>query len=244
MKLYGKNPVFERLRSNPKSIKKIFVEEGHRELPYLRQKGHKWGIPVICVPASKMLKMGRSWNTQGILVEVDDFAYVPFEDLLDQAQEKKQTILFLDGITDPQNLGSIMRAVACLGDFVLVLPRHDSASVTDTVLRVCAGGENYIAVAQVANLNQAILKAKECDFWIAGMVVEGGENIYNTAWPQNVGLVIGSEQNGIRETIRKNLDAMVTIPMAHPRLSLNVATATAICAYEIMRQNQSRRKKE
>ena len=243
MKLYGKNPVLERLRSNPKSIKKIFIEEGHRELAYIRQKGNKWGIPVICVPASKMLKMGRSWNTQGILVEVDDFAYVPYDELIETAINKKQTILFLDSLTDPQNLGSIIRTVACLGGFVLVLPTHDSVDVTETVLRVCAGGDNYVKVAQVSNLNQAILKAKENDFWIAGTIAEEGQSIYEIQWPFPLGLVIGSEQKGIRETILKNLDAAVTIPMAYERLSLNVATATAVCCYEIRRQRYLRHSK-
>ena len=150
----------------------------------------------------------------------------------------------MDGLTDPQNLGNIIRTVACLGGFSIVLPTHDSVEVTETVLRVSAGGDNYVKVAQVSNLNQAILKAKENDFWIAGTVVEEGQSIYEMEWPFPLGLVIGSEPKGIRETIRKNLDMTVTIPMAYERLSLNVATATALCCYEIIRQRQSRHLKK
>ncbi len=240
MKLYGRNPVLERLRSNPKSIKKIFIQEGHKDLAYFRQKGNKWGIPVICIPASKMLKLARNWNTQGLLVDVEDFSYVPYADLLETAKAKKQTIVFLDGLNDPQNLGAVLRSLACLGRFAVVLPTHDSVGVTETVLRVASGGENYVPVAQVSNLNQAIVKAK-ADFTIAGTVVEGGESIYEVEWPFPLGLVIGSEQKGIRDVIRKNMDLLVTVPMAHPRLSMNVAMAATACAYSIVAQTNRKK---
>lgn len=243
MKLYGRNPVLERLRSNPKSIKRIFIEEGHKDTAYFRQKANKWGIPMAVIPASKMLKIARNWNTQGILIDVDDFGYIPYDDLLEEARAKRRTIIFLDGITDPQNLGAIIRNLACLGSFAVVLPTHDAAGVTETVLRIASGAENHVPIAQVSNLNPAIVKAKEKDYWIAGTVVDGGQSIYDVQWPSPVGLVIGSEQKGIKEIIKKNLDLLVSIPMAHPRLSLNVASAVAVCAFEVTRQVAAYKKK-
>src|SRR3989338_5354242 len=124
-----------------------------------------------------MMKIGRDKNIQGIIMDVEDFAYVPFEDLLGTALNKKRCPIFLDGITDPQNLGAIMRSLACLGKFSLVLPTHDSVSVTETVLRVASGGDNYVPVAKVPNLGNAIKKAHELGFHIAGAVVKGGENL-------------------------------------------------------------------
>ncbi len=240
MKLYGKNPVLERLKTNPKSIHKIFIEEGHVEAAYIRKKAKKWNIPVFSVPRSKMLKMGQTHNTQGVLVEVEDFPYVEFDTLLENAVEKKRVLVFLDSLNDPQNLGAIIRSFACLGNFSLVLPKHDSVDITETVLRVASGGDNYIKVAKIQNLNNAIVKAKEAGFWVAGTVVKGGQTLWETKLPFPLGLVIGSEQKGIRDVIRKHLDIELTIPMAADRMSFNVAHAAAVFAYEIIRQQNER----
>lgn len=242
MKLYGKNPVLERLKTNPKSIRMIYVQEGHPETGYLRKKAAKWGIPVASVPRSKMIKLGRSLNTQGILVEVEDFPYVPYDELLDMAVAKKYSLLFLDSLTDPQNLGGIMRSAACFGGFAIVLPTHDSAGVTETVLRVACGADNYIKTARVANLNHAIAEAKKAGFWIAGTVPEDGQDIQEVLLPFPLGLVIGSEDRGIRDIIRKNIDVALTIPMSRERLSLNVAHAAAIFCYEITKQKNKAKK--
>ncbi len=241
MRLYGRNPVLERLKSNPKSIKLIYVEEGHPEGPYIRMKAKKWGLLVYSVPRSKMIKMGKSLNTQGLLLEVEDFVYTAYVDLLNAAVEKKHTLLFLDNLNDPQNLGSIIRSAGCLGGFSIVLPTRDSVGVTEAVLRVASGADNFVAISQISNLNQAIQSAKEAGFWIAGTVVEGGKNLAKTSLPFPLALVMGSEQKGIREIIRKQLDLTLTMPMAHQRLSLNVAQATTIFCYEIAKQKSQQR---
>ncbi len=243
MKLYGRNPVIERLKSNPKSIREIFVQEDHFDAAYLRTKAKKWGIPISFVPRSQMVKMSRSLNTQGIMVEIDDFAYVPYDDLLNVAVQKNQTILFLDSLNDPQNLGAIIRSAASLGNFSIVLPTHESVEVTEAVLRVASGGDNYISVAKISNLSQAIALAKEVGFWIAGAVTEGGKNLMETELPFPLALVIGSEQKGIREIIKKKLDLTLTMPMAQARMSLNAAQATTIFCYEITKQKNKRNPK-
>ena len=98
MKLYGKNPVLERLKANPKSIKKIYIEEGQPDAGYIRKKASQWSIPVISVPRSKMIKVGRDIRTQGLLIEIDDFQYQDYEDLLQRALKKKITLVFFCGI--------------------------------------------------------------------------------------------------------------------------------------------------
>ncbi len=236
MKIYGKNPVLERLKSNPQSIRKIFIQEGHPETGYIRSKANKWKLPVFILPGSKLVKLGKSMNTQGLILEVDDFSFTKYTDLVEEARGKHWTLLFLDQLNDPQNLGGILRSAAGLGDFALVLPTRESVGVTETVLRVASGGDNYLKIAQVANIGNAIQEAKAAGFWIAGTVVDGGENLYATKFNFPLGLVIGSEQKGIRDILRKQLDVQVTIPMAHPRLSLNVAHAVTAFCYEITRQ--------
>ena len=239
MKLYGKNPVIERLKSNPQSIKQIYVRERHEDGSYIAKKARQHGISIFTVPMSKIQKLGRNLNTQGVLAEVDDFTYLPYEQAMERSLKKNGTLVFLDGLNDPQNLGSIIRSLSCLGTFFIILPTHKSVSVTESVLRVACGGENHISVSKVSNLNQAIRRAKENGFWIMGSAVEGGKNICTLSWQFPLALIMGSEQKGIRDILKKWVDIEVTIPMAQPRLSLNVAHATALFCYEIMRQRQN-----
>ena len=103
-----------------------------------------------------------------------------------------------------------------------MLPSHDSVEVTESVLRVACGGDNYMKISKVSNLNQSILAAKNAGFWIAGSVVSGGEALGSVKLPFPLALVIGSEQKGIRNIIKKHIDVLLTIPMAHQRLSIPI----------------------
>lgn len=237
MRLYGKNSVIERLRSNPQSIRKMFLEEGHSDAAYFRKKAKKWGIPLLSVGQSQMLKMARNANTQGIMVEIGDFHYTNLDELLETSLKNRRALLFLDGLNDPQNLGGIIRSLACLGHFSIILPTHDSVEVTETVLRVASGGDNYVLTSKVSNLVKAINEAKQAGFRIAGAVTTGGQNLMESQLKFPIGIVVGNEQKGIRDIVRKNLDFELTIPMTQQGLSFNVAHATAVLAYEVVRQN-------
>lgn len=239
MKLYGRNPVLERIKSNPTSIRRIYIQSGHPESSYVQQKAKQHNIPVAVIAGSQMLKLARDVNSQGLLAEVEGFSYMAYPDLLAAAKKKKGTLVFLDELNDPQNLGAIMRSLGCLGHFYIVLPTHHSVEVTETVLRISCGGDNYVSVAKVANLSNAIVKAKEEEFWIVGSAVEGGESLTDVKFQFPLGIVIGSEQKGIREVIRKHLDIAVTIPMANARMSFNAAHAATILCYEITRQRNA-----
>ncbi|MBF0569775.1 MAG: 23S rRNA (guanosine(2251)-2'-O)-methyltransferase RlmB [Candidatus Omnitrophica bacterium] len=243
MKIYGKNPVLERLKSNPQSIKRIFVQAGHPEHSYIAGKAKKHGIPVLVSHAQHLMKLGKSANTQGLIMDVEEFTYFNYEELLDVALQEKLTLVFLDGLTDPQNFGGILRTAGSLGGLAIVIPTHDSVQVTDTVLRVACGGENFVKVARVNNLGQAIQKAKDRDFTIAGSVVKDGESIYDVQLPFPLGVVIGSEDKGVRDVIQQRLDIKITIPMAQPRMSLNAAHATTVFCYEINKQRKAFDKK-
>jgi 23S rRNA (guanosine2251-2'-O)-methyltransferase len=240
MRLFGKNPVFERLRIQPQTIRKIYMQENFDEASYIYSKAKKWGIGVHVVPRSKMLKLAQDVNAQGIMGDVDDYKYSNYTDLLEESIEKHITLAFIDNITDPQNLGGIIRSLACLGGFGIVLPTHDSVSVNETVLRVASGGENHLKIAHIGNINNAIRQAKGEDFTIAGSVVSGGQSIYEVEFPRRLGIVIGSEQKGIREIIKKHLDLMVTVPMSIHTMSMNVSAAATVFAYEIKKQKEKR----
>ncbi len=244
MRLFGKNPVFERLRANPKSIKNITIQEGLPEAAAIYKKAKQWGVAVYAVPRTRMQKLSAHINSQGVMMDVDDFEYVPYADVLERALEKKITLLFLDDLNDPQNLGSIIRSVSCLGHFAIILPTKDSVGVTEAVLRVASGGENYVTIARVGNLSNAIKEAKSQGFQIVGTVVKGGQNIEECTMPYPLGLVVGSEQSGVRDVIRKLLDVEITIPMHIDTMSMNVSQATTILCYEIAKQKHLYAKKD
>lgn len=232
----------ERLRTNPQSVRKIYIQQGFSEAGYIYKKAKQHGISVITVEATRFEKIHRTRNTQGVLVDVDDFKYIPFNQLLDTALEKKLTLVFLDSLNDPQNLGAIIRSLGCFGGFALVLPTHDSVGVTEAVLRVASGGDNYVPISRVANITNAIKSAQESGYQIAGAVVGSGDSLFKTFLPFPLGLVLGSEQKGIRDVVRKFIDIELTIPMPYNMLSFNVAHAASIFCYEITKQKQKAQK--
>ena len=239
MFLYGKRSVVERLRAAPDTIRSITLQRG-LDLPEVVQAAKKAGKPFSSVAKPDFEKLARTLHTQGVVAEVDDFRYAEIEDLIQQ--DPKPTLFMLDRVTDPQNLGNILRTVACLGSIALVIPKHEAAGVSETVLRVACGGENYVPVALVTNLVQAAELAKKFGYWIAGAHAEGGTLIHKVSWPFPLAVVIGSEGEGIRPGLKKHLEMTVTLPMPGASLSFNVATATALIAYEITRQRLSEKK--
>jgi len=237
MYLYGKNSVLERLKANPASISRIYLQDNYKS-QYVLDIIESAARPVKQVSEKELLKIKRADRAQGIIAEVTSYEYMPFEELVANALASKSTIVFLDNINDPHNFGSMIRTLACFGNFCIVIPKHSSCEVNDTVVHVASGGENYVAVSMVNNSTTALLKAKEKGFWIAGTVVDGGEDITKTSLPFPLCLVLGSEGKGIRHGIQKHLDLLLTLPMKGAKLSLNVATACSVFAYEITRQQE------
>jgi 23S rRNA (guanosine2251-2'-O)-methyltransferase len=244
MKLYGRNCITERIKKNPKTIKKIFIEINAVETQNFASlqneiKSHR--IPVERISKNEFNKKSQGIPSQGMIAETADFEYVYLEAILGGGDtlSNPPTILFLDSLNDPQNLGGIIRTAACLGGFAIVLPKHDSVEVTEAALRVAQGGENYVAVAKVTNLALAIQKAKKAGYWIAGAVLEDGEDLRKVKFNFPLGIVIGSEGKGIRPGLMNSLDFRFTLPMPGARLSFNAAIAAALFCYEAARQRSS-----
>lgn len=235
MKLYGKNSVNERLKKNSKSIKKLYLQKGE-DLSQIGGLCRQQGIPIEYLSKNEFDKKAQAMRSQGVIAEVADFKYTYLEDILNLPKEKLPTLLFLDNLNDPQNLGSILRTAACFGCFAVVLPKHDSVEVTEAVLRVAQGGENYVPVIKVTNLSLAVEKAKKAGYWIAGAMVGDGQDLTRTKLNFPLGIIIGSEGKGIRPGLLNHLDLKLTLPMAGAKLSFNAATAAALFCYEAARQ--------
>lgn len=237
MYLYGKNSVLERLRADPGSIRRVYVQDNFKS-PQIIDMISAGNIPLVKVNEKDLLKIKKADRLQGIVAETSKYVYASFEKLL-KDQRDPAAFLFLDGLNDPHNLGSIMRIAACFGGFAIVIPDHGSCGVTEAVLHVASGGENFVPVAKVTNLSTALLKAKKAGYWAVGTVVDEGEDLNAVSLPFPLCLVLGAEGKGIRYGIQKHLDLKVTLPMKGAELSFNVAMAAAIFAHEINRQRNS-----
>ncbi|MCX5715351.1 MAG: 23S rRNA (guanosine(2251)-2'-O)-methyltransferase RlmB [Candidatus Omnitrophica bacterium] len=239
MILYGRNSVAERLKADPASIKKIFLQNNFND-PAIEQSAQKNSVPLERLPPEKLMKIKDADNLQGIIAQAADFQYGDLDELLRIDAAKKTTFIFLDSVYDPHNLGSIIRTAACLGGFAIVIPKHKACEVTEAVLHVASGGENYVPVVKAVNLSTAIIKAKEAGYWIAGAVVgPGGENLDRAELAFPLGIVLGSEGEGIRYGVEKHLDMKVRIPMEGAALSFNVTIACAMFCYEIAKRKRS-----
>lgn len=235
MYLYGKNSVLERLKINPKSIKKIYLQDNFNA-PHITNIIELNHIPIKRVREKELVRIKNADRLQGIVAEVDKFVYTPFENFLTGPKEKKSSIIFLDNINDPHNLGSIIRTLACFGNFCAVIPRHSACEVNETVLHVASGGENFIPISMVTNISTALIEAKKAGFWIVGAVIEGGQDLNSVNLPFPLCLVLGSEGKGIRHGVEKQLEVKISLPMCGAALSFNVAMTCSIFCYEIARQ--------
>ncbi|NQT28470.1 MAG: RNA methyltransferase [Candidatus Omnitrophica bacterium] len=232
MFLYGKNSVFERLKINPESIEKIFLEESF-STPHIEELIKSAKITAKRVSKKELLRIKHADSLQGIVASVAKFEYADLEDLLNKPKNEALSLIFLDRVFDPQNLGAMIRTTACFGKFALVIPSHKACEVTEVVLHVASGGENYTPVAMVSNLTNALLAAKKKGWWVVGAVTNGGEDIGSLNLPFPLCFVLGSEGKGIRYGIEKYLDIKTHIPMSGAPLSFNVATSCAIFCYQI-----------
>ncbi|MCG2712891.1 MAG: RNA methyltransferase [Candidatus Omnitrophica bacterium] len=236
MLLYGKKSIYERLKVNPESIRKIFFSADFNS-PRIQTLITSEGISAERQGAEKIENMKRAKNVQGIVARVDKFIYTDLDDLL--KENSKLTPVFLDRINDPQNLGVIIRTLACFGKFCVILAEKEACHITEAVMHVASGGENYVQVARAPDMAKALSAAKRCGFHIMGAVIDtGAKDINSLKLKFPLALVLGAEATGITPEIQKMLDEKSCIAMQGAKLSLNVNTACAIFCHEIARQRK------
>lgn len=238
-KLEGRNSVLEALKAN-RTINKIFVSKGEKEgsirqiLAVARQKG----IIVTEVERNALDSMSSTRAHQGVIAFVAVKDYVSVDDILLAAKEKGEHpfIIILDEITDPHNLGSIMRTANAVGVHGIIIPKRRAIGLTSTVSKASAGAVEYVPVARVTNVNQTIEYLKKNNVWVVGTDATGSRAFYNSDLKGATALVIGSEGTGMSKLVREKCDFVVNIPMQGEISSLNASVAAAIVMYEIKRQ--------
>ena len=238
MKIEGRNAVAEALRSG-KTIDKVLVTDGNMDgsakVLFAKIKDAKIKIQVC---AKNVLdKESEGGRHQGFIAYASDFVYSEISEMLEYAKEKGEAplIVALDSLEDPHNLGSIIRTCECLGAHGIIIPKHRSVTVNDTVVRVAQGASEYVKVAKVTNLNQVLNSLKEDGLWVIGADMDG-EDVRTADLSGPVVLVIGGEGQGVSTLTRKNCDKVVSIPMCGNINSLNASVAAGIVIYEAVKK--------
>jgi 23S rRNA (guanosine2251-2'-O)-methyltransferase len=243
--LFGKHSVFTAIEKE-RQINKIWVLSKLRHHPAfftLIDQAKSNGTVVDEVDAQRLSYLSNGGNHQGIVAQVAPHDYLEIEELITRALAATDSpiIIVADGITDPQNLGSIVRTAEALGAQGVVIPQRRAVGITSTVLKVAAGALEYLPVARVVNLSRALGQLKEAGFWIYGTMAEAEQAIHTVDFTDRrpVVLAVGSEGDGLSLLTQKGCDLLVSIPLKGKTPSLNVANAAAMCLYEISRQRLS-----
>lgn len=238
-KIYGRNPVTEALTSN-REIDKILVQDGakHSGISKITAIAKEKKIPFRFVNRKKLDELSEGGNHQGVLAFAAAHSYVDVEDILNYAREKgeKPFVVIAEGLSDPHNLGSIIRTANAAGAHGVIIPKNRSVGLTATVSKVSAGAVEYTRVARVANISRVIEQLQEEGLWIVGTALEGSVMHYDCDLCGALGIVIGSEGEGMSRLVREKCDHLVKIPMLGQTESLNASVAAGVLLYEAVRQ--------
>lgn len=234
----GRNAVMEAFRSG-KTIDRLFVLDGYQDGPVksIIREAKKTDCIISFVKKERLDQMSETEKHQGVIAYAAAYEYAEVEDILNAAREKEEPpfIVLLDSIEDPHNLGAIIRTAHQAGAHGVIIPKRRAAGLTATVARTSAGALNYIPVAKVTNLAVTIEELKEKGLWFVCADMDG-ELMYKLNLTGPIGLVIGSEGEGVGRLVKEKCDFTAKIPMFGKVDSLNASVAMGVMAYEIVRQ--------
>ncbi|WP_244834335.1 23S rRNA (guanosine(2251)-2'-O)-methyltransferase RlmB [Clostridium sp. BJN0001] len=236
--IIGRNAVIEALKSK-KTIETLYISNTKLEGSINKIIGlaKEKKIVIKEVDRRKLDMMCGGEVHQGVIAKITPFKYSEVKDILDYAKKRNEDpfVIVLDEIEDPHNLGSIIRTAELAGVHGIIIPKRRSASVTSTVYKTSAGAVQYVKVAKVANLNNAIEELKDNGVWIYGADMNGEEFSYQNDFSGACALVIGNEGRGISKLTAQKCDKLVKIPMVGKINSLNASVAAGILMYEVMK---------
>ena len=237
--LEGRNALQEALRAG-RTIDKVFIAAGDtdRALQRLAAEAKDAGAVVVPVDRRKLDNMSFTRSHQGVIALTAAHEYATIDEVLQEAADRGESplIVICDELTDPHNLGAILRTAECAGAHGVIIPKRRSVGLTATVAKAAAGAMEYMKVVRVTNINNAIAELKEKGVWVFGTAAEGSVEMYKANLTVPAAIVIGNEGDGMSPLVRKNCDVMVSIPMKGKISSLNASNAASILLYEAVRQ--------
>ena len=237
--LEGRNAVTEALKAG-RTIDKVFLASGDTDstLRYIASLAKTAGAVVTYCDRRKLDTMSQTGAHQGVIAMAAARVYSTVEEMLQLARDRGEAplIILCDEITDPHNLGAIIRTAECAGAHGVIIPKRRNAGLTPVVAKAAAGALEYMPVARVNNLTAAIKELKDKGVWVYGTAADGSGPLYQTDLTGPCAIVIGSEGSGIGRLVAESCDFMISIPMKGKINSLNASNAAAILLYEALRQ--------
>lgn len=238
----GRNAVIEALRTET-AIDKVYIAKGETDktLGHIASKARDRGIVVVEADRRKLDHMSRTHAHQGVIALAAVREYVSVQSILEAAAEKGEAPLLVvcDEISDPHNLGAILRTAECAGAHGVIIPKRRSAGLTAVVAKTSAGAVSYMPVARVPNMAALLKDLKKQGVWVFGTAAEGTTTLYDADLKGPAAIVIGSEGDGMSRLVTENCDFLVSIPMKGQISSLNASAAAAILLYEAVRQRRN-----
>ncbi len=238
--IYGRNPVIEALNAGNTTIDKILLQEGlhHSQIQEILRLCKVNNILYRFVDKRKLDTICEGGNHQGAVAAIASHSYVEVADILAFAKEKNQPpfVVIADGISDPHNLGSLIRTANAAGAHGVIIPKNRSVSLNATVSKVAAGAAEYTPVARVTNLPRTLKQLQEAGLWIVGTDLSGTQAHTQCDLTGAIAIVIGSEGEGMSRLVRESCDFLVKIPMIGAIESLNASVASGVLLYEAVRQ--------
>ncbi len=238
--LEGRNAILEALR-NGRDMEKLLVIKASAEgtIKRIIAQASKKGVVIQEVSRQKLDELSQTKNHQGVIAIVSAHNYATVGDILENAKSKGEPpfIVVLDGITDPHNLGAIIRSAECAGAHGVIIPKHRSVGLNATVGKTSAGAIEYMPVARVTNIVKTMEQLKKEGLWFACADMKGLD-YFDTNMKGAIGIVIGSEGDGVSRLVKENCDFTVAIPMYGKIASLNASVAAGLLLYEVVRQRK------
>jgi len=233
----GRKPVLELLASGQATVECVFVRRDLKSSIVAEIQGacKRQHVPLKFVPQEKLNRLADSAVHQGVVALTSEIEVLDLDDLLhavapgwDETQKRKPLLLLPDRISDPHNLGAMIRSAAAFGCSGVILPERNSAPLGPVTIKSSAGTAMNMRFARVTNVSQAIAQLKERGYWIAGLAGEGSTSLASVDWDRPIVLVVGSESEGISKLVRQECDLLVSIPIATTVESLNASVAAGI----------------
>lgn len=235
----GRNAVIEALRANV-TIDKIFIAKGETDatLGHIASSAREKGIVVVDADRRKLDNMSRTHSHQGVIALAAVRAYVSVDDILEIARKKGEPplIVVCDELSDPHNLGAVIRTADAAGAHGVIIPKRRSAGLTAVVAKTSAGAVAHVPVARVPNIPTLLKELKEEGVWVFGTAAQGTTTLYQADLKGPAAIVIGSEGDGMGRLVTEQCDFTVSIPMFGAINSLNASAAAAVLLYEAVRQ--------
>ncbi len=240
--IYGRNPVLEVLQAERRKVTEMILppyDKGEaREISWFRQVARQMGVIVRTEDRKRLDLLTHGGHHQGVAIKTDGYPYVPFEDLVaDVAADENATVVVLDHLEDPQNVGAILRSACAVGVTGVVIAEDRSAGITPAAVRASAGASEYLKVSRVVNIVRAMKSLQEAGMWFTGLDWGDDAKPYTDVdFKGRSGLVVGAEGDGLSRLVRETCDFIAVLPMVGRIESLNAGVAAAVCLYEILRQ--------